>query len=78
VLRPEHVRLRLDGSGHATVRRVVFFGHDQVVEVALADGHRVRARLRPEAEFHVGERVTVNVNQAAVAFAALGADAPLA
>ncbi len=77
VLRPEHVRLRLDGSGSATVVRVVFFGHDQVVEVRLESGERVRARLRPEAEFHVGERVAVNVNQPVVAFAALSASLPL-
>jgi iron(III) transport system ATP-binding protein len=77
VLRPEHVRLRLDGSGQATVTRVVFFGHDQVVEVQLDAGGRVRARLRPEAVFHAGERVAVNVNQPVVAFAALGAAAPV-
>ncbi len=77
VLRPEHVRLRLDGSGRATVTRVVFFGHDQVVEVWLDSGARVRARLRPEALFHAGERVAVNVNQPVVAFAALGASSPV-
>jgi iron(III) transport system ATP-binding protein len=76
VLRPEHVRLRLDGSGRATVTRVVFFGHDQVVEVRTESGERVRARLRPEAEFHAGERVAVNVNQPVVAFAAGDGIAP--
>jgi iron(III) transport system ATP-binding protein len=77
VLRPEHVRFRLDGSGLATVVRVVFFGHDQVVEVRLDSGERVRARLRPEAEFHAGERVAVNVNSPLVAFAALSAASPV-
>jgi iron(III) transport system ATP-binding protein len=77
VLRPEHVRLRLDGSGRASVTRVVFFGHDQVVEVRLETGERVRARLRPEAEFHVGERVAVNVNQPVVAFSALSGSVPV-
>ena len=77
VLRPEHVRLRLDGSGRATVIRVVFFGHDQVVEVRTESGERVRARLRPEAEFHAGERVAVNVNQPVVAFAAGGVAAAM-
>ncbi len=69
VLRPEHIRLRLDGSGGATVMRIVFLGHDQVVEVRLDSGERVRARLRPEAMFHAGERVSVNVNQPVVTFA---------
>ncbi len=77
VLRPEHVRLRLDGSGQATVTRVEFFGHDQLVEVRLETGERVRARLRPEAEFHIGERVAVNVNTPVVVFGGLAATATM-
>lgn len=77
VLRPEHVRLRLDGSGDAVVVRVVFFGHDQLVEVRLDSGERVRARLRPEAQFHEGERVAVNVNTPVAAFASFGASTPV-
>ena len=72
VLRPEHLRLRLDGLGQAVVRRVTFFGHDQLVEVEVDGGARIRARLRPEAEFHVGERVAVNVNRPVVAFPVSG------
>ncbi len=77
VLRPEHVRLRLDGSGQATVTRVEFFGHDQLVEVHLESGERVRARLRPEAVFHIGERVAVNVNTPVVVFGGLAATATM-
>lgn len=69
VLRPEHVRLRLDGSAEATVSRITFLGHDQVVDALLPSGETVRARLRPEARFAVGDRVAVNTNTPAVAFA---------
>jgi iron(III) transport system ATP-binding protein len=40
VLRPERVRLRLDGGGHGVVESIVYFGHDQLVSVALEDGGR--------------------------------------
>jgi len=68
VLRPEHIRFRLDGSGTATVTRITFLGHDQVVDATLPSGETVRARLRPEARFAVGDRVAVNANTPAVAF----------
>jgi iron(III) transport system ATP-binding protein len=68
VIRPENVRLRLDGSGHAAVQRITYYGHDQVIEVALADGGRVRARTGPGDAFHPGDRVSVQVVGAVVAF----------
>ncbi len=61
VIRPENVRLRLDGSGHGTVTRITYFGHDQLIEVALADGGRVRARTGPGHTFHPGDRVAVQI-----------------
>jgi iron(III) transport system ATP-binding protein len=70
VVRPENVRLRLDGSGHGEVRRITYFGHDQVIEVALPDGGRVRARTGPGAAFHPGDRVSVQVVGDVVVFPA--------
>jgi iron(III) transport system ATP-binding protein len=67
VIRPENVRLRLDGSGQAAVQRITYFGHDQVIEVALADGARIRARTGPGDAFHPGDRVSVQVVGAVVA-----------
>ncbi len=70
VLRPEHVRLRLDGSGPGTIRRITYFGHDQVLEVALIDGGAVHARLGPGNALHTGDRVAVSVIGDVVAFPA--------
>jgi len=61
VLRPEHIRLRLDGSGDGVVREITYFGHDQLVEVGLPGGARVRSRMGPGKVFHPGDRVSVAV-----------------
>jgi iron(III) transport system ATP-binding protein len=70
VVRPENVRLRLDGAGQGIVQRLTYFGHDQVIDVALADGGRVRSRVGPGSEFHPGDRVAVQVVGSAVVFPA--------
>ncbi|MGH8979282.1 MAG: ABC transporter ATP-binding protein [Acidimicrobiia bacterium] len=70
VVRPENVRLRLDGGGNGTVRRLTYFGHDQIIEVALADGGRVRSRTGPGDAFQPGDRVTVQVRGRAIVFPA--------
>jgi iron(III) transport system ATP-binding protein len=69
VIRPENVRLRLDGSGQGNVHRITYYGHDQVIDVALAGGGVVRARSGPSNGFHLGDRVAVQVVGQAVAFA---------
>jgi iron(III) transport system ATP-binding protein len=71
VVRPEAVRLHLDGSSAATVREVRYFGHDQVLLVdhpGLAEP--LLARLGPTGDFRPGDRVGISVNAAVVAFAA--------
>jgi iron(III) transport system ATP-binding protein len=68
VIRPENVRLRLDGAGQGDVHHIMYFGHDQVVEVALRDGGRVRARMGPGTTFHPGDRVSVQIVGDVVAF----------
>lgn len=76
-LRGESVRVRLDGSGSARVREITFYGHDQVIEVDLADGTRVRARTIPTRSFEVGDRVKLYVKGDVVAFPVPGgADSP--
>jgi iron(III) transport system ATP-binding protein len=69
VIRPESVRLRLDGSGPGSIRDITYFGHDQLIEVALAEG-RVRSRTGPGATFHLGDRVAVQVVGEVVVFPA--------
>jgi iron(III) transport system ATP-binding protein len=68
-LRPERVRLRLDGAGQGVVHAITYFGHDQLVEVALDDGARVRSRMGPARAFEPGDRVSVAVTGAVIAFA---------
>jgi iron(III) transport system ATP-binding protein len=69
-LRPERVRLRLDGAGQGIVREITYFGHDQLVEVGLEDGARVRSRMGPGRAFEPGDRVSVAVNGEVIAFPA--------
>ena len=60
-IRPEQVRLSRDGSGVGVVSGRTYYGHDQLLEVALADGAFLRARLGPAQAFRVGERVSPSV-----------------
>ena len=85
VVRPEAVRLAAapagagrDGSGTdgATVATVTYYGHDQLVEVALDDGSLVRARLGAERLFHTGERVRAEVAGPVIAYPGTGPDQP--
>jgi iron(III) transport system ATP-binding protein len=68
-LRPEGIRLRLDGAGQGVVRDITYFGHDQVIEVVLEDGARVRSRMGPARAFEPGDRVSVSVTGDVIAFA---------
>ena len=67
-LRPERVSLRLDGAGQGVVRAITYFGHDQLVEVGLEDGARVRSRMGPAKAFEPGDRVSVAVKGDVIAF----------
>jgi iron(III) transport system ATP-binding protein len=79
IVRPERLRLRLDGAGDGVVRDIVYFGHDQLVAVELVDGTRVRSRMGPGLAFEPGDRVSVSVTGEVLAFpAASGSDPGLA
>jgi iron(III) transport system ATP-binding protein len=68
VVRPENVRLRLDGSGAAEIRNITFYGHDQMIDVALADGVVLHARMGPGTTLGIGDRVACNVVGEVVVF----------
>jgi iron(III) transport system ATP-binding protein len=72
VLRPESVRLWLDGAGIGVVRSIEYFGHDQLVEVAIGldENLRVRARLGSARVLVPGDRVSVAVVSDVLTFAA--------
>jgi iron(III) transport system ATP-binding protein len=72
VLRPEQVRVWLDGSGIGVVGRIEYFGHDQLVEVDLPGGRRVRSRLGSARVLVPGDRVSLAVAGGVLAFAADG------
>jgi iron(III) transport system ATP-binding protein len=74
VLRPEQVRVWLDGAGMGAVRRVEYFGHDQLVEVDLAGGQRVRARLGSTRVLVPGDRVSLAVAGEVLSFEDRSAD----
>jgi len=61
VVRPETLRLHPRAGADAVVRSATFYGHDQVVEVAMQDGTLVRARLGPGRFFEAGDHVEVTV-----------------
>jgi len=68
VLRPETLRLRASAEGCATVRTVTYYGHDQLVELGLDDGPRLRARRGPELDLSPGDRVAIQVEGPVVTF----------
>jgi iron(III) transport system ATP-binding protein len=72
VLRPESVRVWLDGSGIGVVRGIEYFGHDQLVEVEVAAGAagatKVRARLGSARVLVPGDRVSVAVANEVLTF----------
>jgi iron(III) transport system ATP-binding protein len=64
MVRPESVLLAPSDNGGAVVRQRQFFGHDQLVTVALENGLQLRARLGPTPYFEPGDAVTVSVDRA--------------
>ncbi|MBW3576620.1 MAG: ABC transporter ATP-binding protein [Actinobacteria bacterium] len=66
VVRPEALTLTANSSGRAHVQAVSYFGHDQLVQLQLADGTSLRSRLGPEPRFRPGDRVDVDVRGAVV------------
>ena len=79
VVRPETLRLTPDPGGRGRVLSATYFGHDQLVDVALdgddtgdeaGDGILLRARVGSERLFAPGDRVQLEVAEEVVAFPA--------
>lgn len=66
ILRPEDVVISLGETPNAVVAGSEFFGHDQLVTVALNGGTRVRARLGPRPLFRVGQQCRVRATNAKI------------
>jgi iron(III) transport system ATP-binding protein len=70
MVRPEALRLEKDGSGGARILEREFYGHDQLVRLALDSGEEITARLGSGRGFEVGDRVSARVAGEVVAFRA--------
>ena len=66
VVRPEDVQISVGETPNATVTNSEFFGHDQLVTVALASGRQVRSRIGPRPNYEPGEHVRVRAIHAQV------------
>jgi iron(III) transport system ATP-binding protein len=75
VIRPESLRLKPAQDGPATVVGISYFGHDQLVQVALDDGATLRARRGPHLDLERGTRVRLVVDGPVVAFPDTAEDA---
>jgi hypothetical protein len=66
ILRPENVQISLGETPNAVVAGSEFFGHDQLVTVALDGGTRVRARIGPRPIYQVGQACRVRATDARI------------
>jgi len=66
IIRPENIQISLGETPNAVVAGSEFFGHDQLVTLALNGGTRVRARLGPRPVYKVGESCRVRATDARV------------
>ena len=66
VIRPEDVQLSMGETANAVVASTEFFGHDQLVTLALGGGSRIRARIGPRPHYDSGQHVRVRAIDARV------------
>jgi iron(III) transport system ATP-binding protein len=66
VIRPEDVQLSIGETPNGVVAHTEFFGHDQLVTVALPDGQRIRSRIGPRPHYEPGANVRARAVQARV------------
>jgi iron(III) transport system ATP-binding protein len=66
ILRPENVQISVGETPNAVVAGSEFFGHDQLVTVALDGGTRVRARIGPRPIYQVGQACRVRATDARI------------
>ena len=66
ILRPENVQISLGETPNAVVAGSEFFGHDQLVTLALHGGTRVRARIGPRPVYRVGQACRVRATEARI------------
>ncbi|MBK8049240.1 MAG: ABC transporter ATP-binding protein [Anaerolineales bacterium] len=69
LVRPENVTVKpAPATSGARIKRVLFFGHDQLVTVQLPSGRLLDARVSPIYNFAIGQPVNVAVNGLVMAY----------
>jgi iron(III) transport system ATP-binding protein len=66
IIRPENIQISLGETPNAVVAGSEFFGHDQLVTLAMHGGTRVRARLGPRPIYKTGESCRVRATDARI------------
>jgi iron(III) transport system ATP-binding protein len=66
IIRPENLQISLGETPNAVVAGTEFFGHDQLVTLALHGGTRVRARLGPRPVYKTGDLCRIRATEARV------------
>ncbi|MGI9610459.1 MAG: ABC transporter ATP-binding protein [Acidimicrobiia bacterium] len=66
IVRPEDVQISIGEVANARVTGSEFFGHDQLVTLALADGSQVRSRIGPRPHYEAGQQCRVRAIDARV------------
>lgn len=66
IVRPENVQISLGETPNAVVSGSEFFGHDQLVTLALHGGTMVRARIGPRPVYRVGQTARVRATDARI------------
>jgi len=66
VTRPESIQMSIGQAPNALVAHVEFFGHDQLVTLALGGGTRIRARVGPQVHYEVGQSIRARAIDARV------------
>lgn len=56
MIRPEDVQISLGETANAEVAGIEYFGHDQLVTLAMAGGVRVRSRIGSRPNYRVGQK----------------------
>lgn len=68
MVRPEALQLTPDTKGVAMIEGQTFYGHDQVLDVRLADGSRVAVRTGPRLDLRPHIAVNIRVQGPVVAY----------
>ena len=66
IIRPENVQISVGETPNAVVANTEFFGHDQLVTLALGGGIRIRSRIGPRPVYRTGEQVRARATDARV------------